>query len=266
MIIGISCHYHNAAAALVQDGVLVAAAEEERFTHVKNDPSSPLHAIRFCLKRAGVRPGALEYVVFYEKPLVKLERVVTSGLLALPSSPKLLAGSLRTWWRDRGWIRRTTGQDLGVASDQVLFVDHHLSHAASSFFSSPFREAAILTIDGVGEWTTAAMGRGEAKWDGTATNQLVLARQLRFPHSLGLLYSTFTQYLGFHVKSFVASVWRQYVQRLGRACGERGVPFVSVDAGQLIGWSFVDRVHLTDNGYQQVAERFARILNQGGTS
>ena len=198
-ILGVSCHYHDAAAALVKDGVLVAAGEEERFTRKKHDPSFPEHAIRFCLEAGGVPWEGLDYVVFYEKPLVKFERVLRTTIGTFPRSWELFREAMIGWMNEKLWVKERLASELGVSGDRVLFVDHHMSHAASAFFCSPFREAAILTVDGVGEWATATTGRASACWDGAGRNHIQLDQHLPFPHSLGLLYSTFTAFLGFEV-------------------------------------------------------------------
>ncbi|MDP9268949.1 MAG: hypothetical protein M3P27_11585 [Acidobacteriota bacterium] len=198
-ILGISCYYHDSAAALLQDGVLVAAAEEERFSRKKHDPSFPEHAVKFCLEMGGIEAKALDYVVFYEKPFLKFERILHTTIASFPRSWELFREAMIGWMNEKLWVKDHLMSSLGLPADRVLFVDHHMSHAASAFFCSPFREAAILTIDGVGEWTTAATGRATADWDGSGRNRIKLEQQLRFPHSLGLLYSAFTAFLGFEV-------------------------------------------------------------------
>ncbi|HRQ39011.1 MAG TPA: carbamoyltransferase [Chloroflexota bacterium] len=201
-ILGISCFYHDAAAALLHDGQLVAAAEEERFSRQKHDAGFPHQAIAFCLQTAGITAHDLDYVVFYEKPLLKFERILKTQLSSFPRSWRAFGEAMIAWMGDKLWVKTHIQQNVGVPLEKILFVDHHLSHAASAFFASPFREAAVLTIDGVGEWTTAARGRGTAVWDGeTGQNSLILSEEQRFPHSLGLLYSAFTAFLGFHVNS-----------------------------------------------------------------
>jgi len=197
-ILGISCFYHDSAAALLQDGLLVAAAEEERFSRIKHDHGFPELAIEFCLKQAGITAGELDYVVFYEKPLVKLERILMSTLGTFPRSWRTFGEAMIAWFGGKLWIKSLLMEQIGVPVKKVLFVDHHLSHAASAFFASPYEEAAILTLDGVGEWTTATMGRGRASWDDGA-NEITLTHEQHFPHSLGLLYSAFTAFLGFQV-------------------------------------------------------------------
>ncbi|HEY8844576.1 MAG TPA: carbamoyltransferase [Gaiellaceae bacterium] len=197
-ILGVSCYFHDAAAALLRDGVLVAAAEEERFTRLKHDSRFPASAIDFCLAEGGLQSQALDYVVFYEKPLVKLKRIATTTLATVPRSRELFGRALSSWLRERLWIRDTLSKRLGTPPDRILFVDHHLSHAASALFSSPFEESAVVTIDGVGERTTATIGRGSADWMGGGSS-LTLESAITFPHSLGLLYSAFTAYLGFEV-------------------------------------------------------------------
>ena len=198
-ILGVSCYYHDAAAALLQDGVFVAAAEEERFSRVKHDYGFPRHAIEFCLKQAGIAAGDLDYVVFYEKPLVKFERILTTAVGTFPSSARAFSEAMVTWFDEKLWVRSLLMKHLGLPASKVLFADHHAAHAASAFFCSPFRAAAILTVDGVGEWTTASMGTATASWDGQASNSIRLTHEIRFPHSLGLLYSAFTAFLGFEV-------------------------------------------------------------------
>ncbi|MFZ0544841.1 MAG: carbamoyltransferase N-terminal domain-containing protein, partial [Candidatus Promineifilaceae bacterium] len=200
-ILGISCYYHDAAAAILVDGMLIAAAEEERFTRKKHDSSYPEHAIKFCLNRAGLTAADLDYVVFYEKPLLKFERILQSSLSTFPRSWAVFGEAMVAWFDEKLWIKSQLQTKVGVRADQVLFVEHHLSHAASSIFCSPFEEAAVLTIDGVGEWTTAAIGTATADWNGGGSSQIKLNHELRFPHSLGLLYSAFTAYLGFRVNS-----------------------------------------------------------------
>lgn len=198
-ILGVSCFYHDAAAALLREGVLVAAAEEERFSRQKHDFGFPTHAIDFCLKQAGIRGQDLDYVVFYEKPFVKFERILMTALGTFPRSYPMFRESMITWFKDKLWIKGLLQDKLGVPASKILFADHHLSHAASAFLCSPFDRAALLTIDGVGEWTTASVGRGNAVWNGAGANAIQLDKEMRFPHSLGLLYSTFTAFLGFEV-------------------------------------------------------------------
>lgn len=200
-ILGISCFYHDAAAALLADGELIAAAEEERFTRHKHDASYPQHAIEFCLKTAGITAADLDYVVFYEKPLLKFERIFKTHLASFPRSWRTFGEAMIAWLGDKLWVKSHLHEKLGVANEKILFADHHASHAASAFFASPFTEAAVLTIDGVGEWTTTAKGYATANWHGQGENKIVLSQEQRFPHSLGLLYSAFTAYLGFHVNS-----------------------------------------------------------------
>lgn len=198
-ILGISCYYHDAAAALLQDGILVAAAEEERFTRVKHDYSFPTQAIDFCLRQAGITAQDLDYVVFYEKPLQKFERILLTSLQTFPQSWGVFRESMITWFNDKLWIKGHILTTLNIPDEKLLFVEHHLSHAASAVFCSPYDEAAVLTIDGVGEWTTATIGKATADWDGRGQNRIDLFGEVKFPHSLGLLYSAFTAFLGFQV-------------------------------------------------------------------
>jgi carbamoyltransferase len=189
--------------ALLQDGRLVAAAMEERFSRKKHDNGFPSKAVEFCLRQAGITGQDLEYVVFYEKPLVKFERIILSTLKTFPRSADVWRDAMVTWLKEKLWIKNIIQREVGVRYDRVLFCDHHMSHAASAFFASPFREAAVLTIDGVGEWTTTTLGRASSVWAGDASgqNSIELFQEQRFPHSLGLLYSAFTAYLGFRVNN-----------------------------------------------------------------
>ena len=191
-ILGISCFYHDAAAALLDDGMLVAASEEERFSRKKHDYNFPKLAIRYCLEQAGLTTADLDYVVFYEKPFVKFERILTTALQVVPKSWSVFGDAMATWLLDKLWVKNLISKELGVPPSKILFSEHHLSHAASTFLCSPFEDAAILTIDGVGEWATATMGRGRG-------TDIQLLREIRFPHSVGLLYSAFTAFLGFEV-------------------------------------------------------------------
>ena len=198
-ILGISCFYHDSAATLLHDGDLVAAAQEERFTRKKNDYGFPQLAVDFCMRQAGIVLEDLDYVVFYEKPMPKFERILMSILSTYPRSWKVFREAMVAWLNEKLWVKSIMMDKLGIPAEKVLFVEHHLSHAASAFFASPFSEAAVLTIDGVGEWTTTALGRATASWEDGALNRIDLTSELRFPHSLGLLYSAFTAWLGFEV-------------------------------------------------------------------
>jgi carbamoyltransferase len=201
-ILGISALYHDSAAALLDDGALVAAAQEERFTRKKFDHRFPESAIEFCLKTAGITADDLDYVVFYEKPIPKFERILLSYLSEYPRSWNVFRESMISWLNDKLWMRGKLLKKVPVPPKKVIFADHHLSHAASSMFTSPFKEAAVLTLDGVGEWTTTAIGHATADWgDGEQSNHIELTHETRFPHSLGLLYSVFTAWLGFKVNS-----------------------------------------------------------------
>ena len=191
-ILGISCYFHDAAAALFQDGALVAAAEEERFTRKKHDYEFPEHAIRFCLDHAGVSGRDLDYVVFFEKPFVKFDRLLKTALQGFPRTYNLFVQSMRTWLFDKLWIKSLIAKSLDIEPTKILFSEHHLSHAASAYFCSPFDEAAVLTFDGVGEWATTTMGVGHG-------SDLSILQELYFPHSIGLLYSVFTAFLGFEI-------------------------------------------------------------------
>jgi carbamoyltransferase len=200
-ILGISGYYHDAAACLLVDGEIVAAAQEERFTRIKHDPQFPSHAIRFCLDWAQYQPSDIDHVVFYDKPFLKFERLIETYLAYAPRGFKSFATSLPVWLKDKFFQKRMIAKqleaDFGADIDwteRLLFSEHHLSHAASAFYPSPFQEAAVLTLDGVGEWTTSslAVGRGA---------ELEVQSEIHFPHSLGLLYSAMTYYTGFKVNS-----------------------------------------------------------------
>lgn len=193
-ILGLSFDYHDAAAALVVDGVPVAAAPEERFSRLKHDRRLPARAIEFCLRRAGLAAGDLDAVVFYEKPFRKLSRILAGAVSTFPSSGALFRRSMGAWIDERLWVGPRIESALGTAPEKILYCEHHLSHAASAFLCSPYDDAATLTVDGVGEWATAAIGRGSR-----APFRLTLDAEMRYPHSLGLLYSAFTAYLGFEV-------------------------------------------------------------------
>ncbi len=194
-ILGISAFYHDSAAALVVDGQIVAAAQEERFTRKKHDADFPQHAVEYCLQEAGLRPDQIDYVGFYDKPLLKFERLLETYLGFAPAGFQSFLQAMPVWLRQKLYLPRELNRGLkGAYKKRYVFTEHHESHAASAFFPSPFEEAAILTLDGVGEWATASAGYGRG-------NQITLTHELRFPHSLGLLYSAFTYFCGFRVNS-----------------------------------------------------------------
>ncbi len=200
-ILGLSCYYHDSAACLLKDGELVAAAQEERFTRIKHDFSFPKNAIDFCLESEGIEKEKLDFVVFYEKPFLKFERIVKTILMTYPRSCKLFSEVAINWVKEKLWIKATISDFLDIKADKILFVNHHLSHAASAFFCSPYEEAATLTVDGVGEWATTTLGVGRAGWDISCQNDISILEEIKFPHSLGLLYSVFTAFLGFKVNN-----------------------------------------------------------------
>jgi carbamoyltransferase len=194
-ILGISAFYHDSAAALVVDGDIVAAAQEERFSRKKHDAGFPQNAMAYCLQEAGLKPADLDYVAFYDKPMTKFERLLETYLAFAPRGIRSFSMAMPIWLKDKLFMRRSIRK--GLAEEiraPIVFMDHHESHAASAFFASPYESAAILTLDGVGEWTTTAAGVGNG-------NQIALSRHIKFPHSLGLLYSAFTYYCGFKVNS-----------------------------------------------------------------
>ncbi|HEX9160920.1 MAG TPA: carbamoyltransferase N-terminal domain-containing protein [Thermoanaerobaculia bacterium] len=196
-ILGISAHYHDAAAAVVVDGVPVCAVQEERLSRRKNDAAFPLSAIEWCLDRAGLEPDELDAVVFYERPMLKFERILTCALRAFPHSWRMFPKAMKNSLGEKVWVRGIISSHLGVPARKVLFTEHHQAHAAAAFLTAPTEGAAILTADGVGEWATLSIGRGERNRGGATS--ISLLREIRFPHSLGMLYSTFTAYLGFKV-------------------------------------------------------------------
>lgn len=194
-ILGISAYFHDAAAALVRDGVIVAAAQEERFTRIKHDPHFPAQAIASCLRSAGITAEDIDYVAFYEKPLLKFDRLLETYLAFAPAGFRSFRMAIPGWLHQKLYLSREIRRELGGAyRKRVIFPEHHESHAASAFFPSPFESAAIVTMDGVGEWTTTSIGTGTG-------NRIEISREIRFPHSLGLLYSAFTYYCGFKVNS-----------------------------------------------------------------
>ena len=195
-VLGISALFHDSAAALLIDGEIIAAAQEERFSRQKNDASLPLEAVAFCLAEARLAIQDIDWVVFYEKPLVKFERLLSTSLNTFPRGLKQFVRAMGTWLGSRLWLKGQLARSLGCDPDKILFSDHHLSHAASAFFSSPFQRAVILTADGVGEWTTTGIHVGSSD---AAGSHLDTVYEQRFPHSMGLLYSALTAYLGFEV-------------------------------------------------------------------
>ena len=194
-VLGLSAFYHDSAAALVIDGQVLAAAQEERFTRKKHDPAFPANAIEYCLQEAGITAGEIDYVGFYEKPFMKFERLLETYLSYAPSGFRSFSKAMPLWLRQKLYLPREIRRGLGGQyKKRIVFTEHHEAHAASAFFPSPFESAAIVTLDGVGEWATASIGIGEG-------NRIRLTHELHFPHSIGLLYSAFTYYCGFRVNS-----------------------------------------------------------------
>jgi len=199
-VLGLSAFYHDSAAALVVDGDIVAAAQEERFTRKKHDQSFPINAITYCLDEAGIAASELDHIVFYDKPFLKFERLVETYLAFAPRGFASFRRAIPLWLREKlfqkNYLRgafQALDPDLNIA-ERLLFSEHHMSHAASAYFASPFDQAAVLTMDGVGEWTTCSLGVGQ-------DNKLEIIKEILFPHSIGLLYSAFTYYIGFKVNS-----------------------------------------------------------------
>lgn len=200
IVLGVSAFYHDSAAALVCDGRVLAAAQEERFTRKKHDACFPMHALRFCLEFTGIDASQVDYVAFYDKPFLKFERLLETYLAFAPRGFTSFKRAMPVWLREKLFLRELIVRELNAVSatvkwaDRLLFGEHHLSHAASAFYPSPFEQAAVLTLDGVGEWATSSLAIGQG-------NELAIHREIQFPHSLGLLYSAFTQHLGFKVNS-----------------------------------------------------------------
>jgi carbamoyltransferase len=196
-ILGISAHYHDSAAALLIDGLPVCAVQEERLSRHKGDAVFPQLAIEWCLEHAGIETEALDAVVFYERPMLKFDRILTCALRAFPHSWRAFPKAMKNSVGEKIWMRGIISSHLGVPGRKILFTEHHQSHAAAAFLTAPTRGAAILTTDAVGEWATLSVGHGEKHANGASA--ITLLREIRFPHSLGMLYSTFTAYLGFKV-------------------------------------------------------------------
>jgi carbamoyltransferase len=199
-VLGVSAYYHDAAACLVRDGEIIAAAQEERFTRRKHDAGFPANALRYCLEAGGIGPAEVDYVVFYDKPLLKFDRLLETYLAFAPRGLRSFVTSIPVWLKDKLFQKRVITEALAAVlgdadwSKRLLFSEHHLSHAASAFFPSPYERAAVLTMDGVGEWTTTSLALGDG-------NRLAVQKEIQFPHSIGLLYSAITYYAGFKVNS-----------------------------------------------------------------
>src|SRR5438309_1827339 len=198
-ILGISAFYHDSAAALVEDGRIVAAAQEERFTRKKHDPSFPMHAIGYCLEATGARLSGIDHVVFYDKPFLKFERLLETYIALAPAGFRSFQMAIPLWLKEKLFQKSLLRKKLNELDEEfdgarLLFTEHHLSHAASAFYPSPFQNAAVLTMDGVGEWTTTSAATGNG-------HELEIFQEIHFPHSLGLLYSALTYYTGFKVNS-----------------------------------------------------------------
>ncbi|MDP3829857.1 MAG: carbamoyltransferase N-terminal domain-containing protein, partial [Ignavibacteriaceae bacterium] len=192
-ILGISAFYHDSAAALIKDGEIIAAAQEERFTRKKHDHNFPAKAIDYCLKEASINTSQIDYVAFYDKPFLKFERLLETYLAYAPIGIQSFIKAMPLWIKEKLWMKELIGRQLNFEGT-ILFPEHHESHAASAFYPSPFQEAAFITMDGVGEWATTSFGIGNG-------NKLNIIADINFPHSLGLLYSAFTYYTGFKVNS-----------------------------------------------------------------
>ena len=200
-ILGVAAYYHDSAACLVCDGEIISAAQEERFTRKKQDSAFPVNAINYCLKEAGIAPKQVDHIVFYDKPFLKFERLLETYLAFAPKGLQSFVTSMPIWLKDKLFQKSIIVKSLqelwGRDTDwegRLLFSEHHLSHAASAFFPSPYESAAVLTMDGVGEWTTTSLAVGSG-------NKLVVLKEINFPHSIGLLYSAITYYMGFKVNS-----------------------------------------------------------------
>ena len=227
-ILGISGHYHDSAAALVIDGVPVAAVQEERLSRHKNDAGFPLAAIEWCLDHAGIAPDDLDAVIFYEKPTLKFDRVLTGLLQGWPGSWRSYPKAMKNMLGEKLWVRGLIASELGISARKVKCIEHHQSHAAAAFLTAPTQEAAIITADGVGEWATFTVGTGCKRADGST--EIRILRELRFPHSLGLFYSAVTSFLGFAVNegeykvmglaSYGQPTWLNAMRKLLRPTGD----------------------------------------------
>ena len=191
-VLGISAYFHDAAAAIFKDGKLIAAIEEEKLSRIKHDYNFPENAIQFCLNEAKIQSSDLDYVVFYEKPFIKFERIIKTVIWGFPKTFNLFLESMKNWLFDKLWIRSVIQNSLDIPKEKIMFSNHHLSHAASSFYCSPFHKAAIVTFDGVGEWATTTFSEGN-------NNTIKMKKEIKFPHSIGLIYSVFTAFLGFEI-------------------------------------------------------------------
>ena len=249
-ILGLSAHYHDSAAALLVDGQPVCAIEEERLSRQKNDAAFPLAAVELCLDRAGLAPDDLDAIVFYEKPMLKFERILTMVLREFPRSWRSFPRAMQSTLGGKLWVKGVIASQLGVRGRRILFTEHHRSHAAMAFLGSPSREAAILVADGVGEWATLSLGRGKVDAQGRASIELL--RELRFPHSLGMLYSAFTAYLGFPVNegeykvmglaAFGKPAFAEQVRQVARR---------TADGGLELDLSYFDFHHTAQRSYAQ---------------
>ena len=191
-VLGISAYFHDAAAAIFKDGKLIAAIEEEKLSRIKHDYNFPENAIQFCLNEAKIQSSELDYVVFYEKPFIKFERIIKTVIWSFPKTFNLFQESMKNWLFDKLWIRNVIQNTLDITKEKIMFSNHHLSHAASAFYCSPFNKAAIVTFDGVGEWATTTFSEGN-------NNKIKMKKEIKFPHSIGLIYSVFTAFLGFEI-------------------------------------------------------------------
>ena len=191
-VLGISAYFHDSAAAIFKNGILIAAIEEEKLSRIKHDYNFPENAIKFCLDQAKITSEELDYIVFYEKPFIKFERIIKTVIWSFPKSFLLFLESMKNWLFDKLWVSNVIQTKLNVSRDKIVFSSHHLSHAASTFYCSPFEKSAILTFDGVGEWATTTFSEGNK-------NNIIMKKEIRFPHSLGLIYSVFTAFLGFEI-------------------------------------------------------------------
>ena len=192
IILGLSCYFHDSSAVIIQDGELICAAEEERFSRKKHDFGFPENAIQFCLKKANIDVSEIDYIVFFEKPFLKFERILKTVISTFPMSSKIFIQGMRAWALDKLWIKNKIASYLDIDAKIIRFSEHHLSHSASSYFCSPFNESALVTFDGVGEWASTTIGKGN-------NNDINILKEIHFPHSIGLLYSAFTAFLGFEV-------------------------------------------------------------------
>jgi carbamoyltransferase len=249
-VLGLSAFYHDSAAALLIDGLPVAAVQEERLSRHKNDAAFPMRAIEWCLDKAGLEPEQLDAVIFYEKPALKFDRVLMTLLRSYPHSWRIFPKAMKNMVGEKLWVRGIIAAQLGIPARKVMFTQHHLSHAAAAFLTAPTEAAAIMTADGVGEWATMTVGRGRKELGGAA--EIKLLREVRFPHSLGLFYSAFTAWLGFKVNEGEYKVMGLAAYGVPRWADEvRGILQRTPDGAFSLNLDYFDYHRAVDSAYSR---------------